>query len=76
VEELTLSLPEDKHHLVAAFIARLDTIYKADADAHDAAVAAGAKPMESAAHPHIHLAYSEANGRFGRVYEMPAAAKV
>ena len=76
VEELTLSLPEDKHHLVAAFITRLDTIYKADADAHDAAVAAGAKPETPAAHPHIHLAYSEALGRFGRVYEMPAAAKV
>jgi len=38
VDEFTLSLPEDQHHLVAAFVARLDTIYKADADAHDAAV--------------------------------------
>jgi hypothetical protein len=73
VEEITLSLPEDKHHLVTAFIARLDTIYKADADAHDAAVAAGAKPETPATHPHIHMAYSEAYGRFGRVFEMPAA---
>jgi hypothetical protein len=37
VDDFTLSLPADKHHLVAAFIARLNTIYKADADAHDAA---------------------------------------
>ena len=43
VDELTLSLPEDKHYLVAALVARLNAgIYKDDADAHDAAVAAGA----------------------------------
>jgi hypothetical protein len=37
VDEFTLSLPEDKHHLVAAFVERLNTIYKADAEAHNAA---------------------------------------
>lgn len=41
VDELTLSLPEDKHGLVDAFVARLNAgIYKADADAHSAAVGA------------------------------------
>ena len=45
VDELTLSLPEEKHGLVAAFVARLNAgIYKADAEAHDAAVAAGGAP--------------------------------
>jgi len=45
VDEFTLSLPEDKHHLVAAFVERLNTIYKADAEAH----AAAAKPVDDAA---------------------------
>lgn len=41
VDDLKLSLPEDQHSLVDAFVARLDAgFYKAQLDAHNAAVAA------------------------------------
>lgn len=73
VDELTLSLPEDKHGLVAAFVARLEAgIYKADADAHDLAVAAGAAPQTTEEPANIQTVFAPQMGGLGRVCYPPA----
>jgi len=72
VDELTFSLPEDKHDLVAAFVARLDAgIYKADADAHAAAVAAGAAPATAMEPAGIQTVFAPEMGGLGRVCYPP-----
>jgi hypothetical protein len=71
-DELTLSLPEDKHDLVSAFVARLDAgIYKADADAHDEAVAAGATGDAGVEPANIQTVFAPQMGGHGRVCYPP-----
>ena len=73
VDELTLSLPEDKHDLVAAFVARLDAgIYKADADAHFDALMAGATAAAGVEPANIQTVFAPQMGGLGRVCHPPA----